>query len=85
MTEIGLMILETVTVKIVPEETEAEIILVIKTTVFKVAVHTIPELAVADLVTVAVQAPLAMKRSDGRVIFKAAPDNRGFVIVNVKL
>lgn len=85
MTEIGLTILETVTVKVVPEVTEVPIILVMKTTEFNVAVQVIPELVVPDLVTVAVQPPLAMNKSDGRVIFKAEPDNNGLVIVKVKV
>lgn len=72
-------------VKIVPEETAVETIFVIKITVFELAVQTTPELTVADLVTVAVQAPLAIERSDGSVIFTAEPDNNGFVMVNTKV
>ena len=79
------MILETVTVKIVPEETEVEIIFVINMTVFKLAVHTIPALKVPDLETVAVQAPLVIERSEGSVILTAEPDTNGFVIVNVNV
>lgn len=75
----------TVIVKIVPEETAVETIFVIKITVFELAVQTTPELTVADLVTVAVQAPLAIERSDGSVIFTAEPDNNGFVMVNTKV
>jgi membrane-bound ClpP family serine protease len=85
LTDIGLMILATVTVKIVPEDTPVETILVIKITVLRVTLQTAPELVVADLVTVAVHPPLAMERSEGNVIFTAEPDNNGFMIVNVKV
>lgn len=81
----GLMILATVTVKIVPVDTPVETILVIKITVLRVTLQTTPELVVADLVTVAVQPPLAIERSDGNVIFTAEPDSNGFIIVNVKV
>ena len=85
MTDIGLMILATVTVKIVPADTPVETILPIKITVLKLTVHVTPELIVPDLATVAVQLPLAIERSDGNVIFTAEPDNNGFTIVNVKV
>ena len=75
----------TVTVKIVPADTPVETILVIKITVLRVTLQITPELTLADLVTVAVQAPLAIERSDGNVIFTAEPDNNGFIIVNVKV
>jgi hypothetical protein len=84
-TEIGLTILATVIVKIVPAETPVETILVIKITVFELALHTTPELTRPDLVTVAVHAPLVIERSEGSVILTAEPDSNGFVIVNVKV
>ena len=75
----------TVTVNIVPADTPVETILLIKIIVLRLALQITPELTVTDLVTVAVQPPLAMERSDGNVIFTAEPDNNGFIIVNVKV